>query len=263
MTKLNRFRRWIPIVTLCLSTTIHGQERFGVQVASYMVASEASEHVAQLKALGQSAYVIAKDVRGQTWFKVVAGGFVSREDAEELRRQLQVKAQEAFAVVVALDPSQKVVTQARDTKVRRPAAVPPPAPLAEAPVAAAPEPAAATPEAVPSAKSVAPASVPVPVPVPVPVKTIPVKGVDDVVFSLQVGAFPSEGEAKKRIESLGPASGDAFIEVAEVKGKTWHRLMVGRFETKKEAESYKAEYQDVLGAKGAFVKKLEKPTLDR
>ncbi len=55
-------------------------------------------------------------------------------------------------------------------------------------------------------------------------------------FTLQVAAFPSELEAKKRLQEIVHRDESAFVEKAEVKNKTWYRVYVGGFVSKQDAE---------------------------
>lgn len=61
-------------------------------------------------------------------------------------------------------------------------------------------------------------------------------GRPDGKFTLQVAAFPSESEAKRRLREILKREESGFIGKAEVKNKTWYRVYVGGFLSKVEAE---------------------------
>lgn len=63
-------------------------------------------------------------------------------------------------------------------------------------------------------------------------------------YSLQVGSFPSLGEAQAIRESLEARGLAPSIRSAELPGKgTWYRVFVGSYATKDEAEQLGARYQ--------------------
>ncbi len=56
-------------------------------------------------------------------------------------------------------------------------------------------------------------------------------------YALQVGSFPTRGEAEARLKEIGGSGLASSIHEADVKGKgTWYRVYLGGFSTKKIAE---------------------------
>ncbi|MBB4657715.1 SPOR domain-containing protein [Parvularcula dongshanensis] len=129
-----------------------------------------------------------------------------------------------------------------------------PAPVATAPATQKPAPAKVEPvkvaEAKPEPKPAAATPMPAkPAPAPAPAAA---KGTHVV----QVGAFGSDAEATRFFDTLSSKYGSFVsskspdIQVAEVKGTTYHRLRIGPFTSKSEAQSYcndlKGRGQDCL-----------------
>lgn len=58
-------------------------------------------------------------------------------------------------------------------------------------------------------------------------------------YTIQVGAFQKEGEAKQTVNNLKSKGYPAFIKTAEVPGKgTWYRVRIGTFTTRVTAKLY-------------------------
>jgi cell division protein FtsN len=55
------------------------------------------------------------------------------------------------------------------------------------------------------------------------------------IWSVQVTSFPDEKSAGELIDRLKNKGYDAFITEANIKGKVWHRVRVGRFASRAEA----------------------------
>jgi len=91
--------------------------------------------------------------------------------------------------------------------------------------------------AVPSPESAAPQTPgPPPVPVPVPENT--------GRFSIQVGAFQAKGYAMERaaiLKALGYAP--YFFTTSDAKGRTWHTIRIGKFDTREKAREVEASIQ--------------------
>jgi cell division septation protein DedD len=63
-------------------------------------------------------------------------------------------------------------------------------------------------------------------------------------YTLQVGSYPTEAEAKERVDSLREHGLNPFLRQAEVKGLGLrYRLFVGGFASREEAEKSGKEYQ--------------------
>jgi cell division septation protein DedD len=58
-------------------------------------------------------------------------------------------------------------------------------------------------------------------------------------YTVQVGSFQSEKEAKKLVEALKSRGYPVFIKQIEISGKgTWYRVRIGTFKTRQEAKIY-------------------------
>lgn len=62
--------------------------KYAVQVASYADEKEAKTHAADLKGKGFTAFYLAANVNGKTWFRVLVGLFDNMKSADEFRAQL-------------------------------------------------------------------------------------------------------------------------------------------------------------------------------
>ena len=230
---------------------------YTVQVASYLNEGDAVSHVNELRSekLKDVRY-FPTFVRGEVWYKVAVGKFTRRSDANMLKNQLSGKYNEPFAVVISLleRPS------ADESYDREPSAT-------EAPDAVAPS------EAVPNNATAAENSPEQATSKP-QIKLIPltknfarkVRGASGAVvhevaaktpardhyYALQVGAFPTQKLAAKKMVKLGLK--DVSQATGVVSGKTWHRVLVGHFATKKLALAYQDSKGDLL--KGAFVRRI-------
>ncbi len=72
-------------------------------------------------------------------------------------------------------------------------------------------------------------------------------------LTLQVGSFPDAAEANKRVEHLKAKGITARVVMAQLPGRgTWHRVQIGRFVTREEADRYgkqlraKGDIQDFI-----------------
>lgn len=75
-------------------------------------------------------------------------------------------------------------------------------------------------------------------------------------FTVQVAAFGSEGEAKKKAEQLKEQGYSSFYLPASVKGKTWYRVNVGLFATEKEAKDYRVEFASKSKLNDVIIQKI-------
>ncbi len=77
-------------------------------------------------------------------------------------------------------------------------------------------------------------------------------------YTVQVGSYQTEEEAKKRTEALKEQTFSAFYVEAKVKDKAWYRVSVGLFNTQKEAESYMKDLLERKKVPSAIVQKISK-----
>ena len=77
-----------------------------------------------------------------------------------------------------------------------------------------------------------------------------------IKYTLQVAAYPTEMEAKKQIEKLRSMGHEAFSSVAQVKGRKWYRVNVGRFDDKSRATQYRTQLIKSSPIKDAIIKKI-------
>lgn len=105
-----------------------------------------------------------------------------------------------------------------------------PSPPSAAPAINADAPAAPAPAARPEAATPAPAP---------KAKPAVIKGPSGGVAA-QVGASPSDADARRLLAGLGPAGAErqVWVEKAEVAGRIWHRAMVGGFGDAREAGAF-------------------------
>lgn len=83
-------------------------------------------------------------------------------------------------------------------------------------------------------------------------------------FTIQVGAFPTQEEAEKLVQTLEKKELPAFWSTAKVfdpkRGpnsyKTWYRVNVGLYENQKEAEDYKNQLLKEKVLSSAFVQRI-------
>ena len=69
------------------------------------------------------------------------------------------------------------------------------------------------------------------------VKTLPLRR-SGAYYTLQVGAFPNKELAKKSASRLGLQKSLISFQSAEVNGRTWQRVLVGKFKDKQAALAY-------------------------
>lgn len=74
-------------------------------------------------------------------------------------------------------------------------------------------------------------------------------------WSVQVGSYPQENDAKNVAKRLSDKGYDVYVVTGQVKGKSWHRVQIGRFPTKTEAEKLQKTLIGAEGFKQALVTK--------
>lgn len=74
-------------------------------------------------------------------------------------------------------------------------------------------------------------------------------------YTVQIAAYPSEGEAQKTSAGLKEKGFSAFYVPAKVKDKTWYRVSVGLFPTSEEADEYRKKL-DKEGITKTIVQKV-------
>lgn len=76
----------------------------------------------------------------------------------------------------------------------------------------------------------------------------------NLLYSLQVGAFPNEKIAEQHVSNLSLKEHSVEIHPAVINGKTWYRVFVGRFETKKEAENFQGLFSQQNKGVSSFIR---------
>jgi len=90
-------------------------------------------------------------------------------------------------------------------------------------------------------------------------RTMPKNAAQESVgkFTVQVGAFAQEAEAKARAEKLKQLGYSAFYIPGVVSGKTWYRVNIGTYGTIEEAKRANEKFSaDNAGQKG-FIKEIQ------
>lgn len=75
-------------------------------------------------------------------------------------------------------------------------------------------------------------------------------------YTVQVGSYPDENEAKSQAAALKAKGWSAFYLPANVQGKTWFRVSVGLFEKDKDAKEFRAQFMKETNTKSALVQKI-------
>lgn len=222
---------------------------FSIQVASYINEKDAVSHVNELKAKKELVKYYPTFVRGQVWFKVYVGEFDSKEKAESFRKEFVKRVDEPFSVVVSLlDNKDKDRTPASVEVKPEPAiAEKESAPVAEHLDSGNPSPHDPMPDVKLMPKShikegakVAKAN-PKPAKVPHAENKEKTSEASKHFYTVQIGAYPTEKDVKEFISRNTSSNVSFHYRSAVVDGKTWYRLFMGRFGSKKEAENFKNE----------------------
>lgn len=75
-------------------------------------------------------------------------------------------------------------------------------------------------------------------------------------FTVQVGSYDNEKDAQNFAQTLKTKGYSAYYIPADVKGKTYYRVSVGQFNTRKEAEEYRNVMLDKSVVAAALVQKV-------
>ncbi|MCC2677569.1 MAG: rare lipoprotein precursor [Pseudobdellovibrio sp.] len=76
-------------------------------------------------------------------------------------------------------------------------------------------------------------------------------------YTVQIGSFPTEGEADTLTKSLQNKGYKTSYVPAKVNGQIWYRVNVGLFGTIKEAQDYKKEFLEKTKLTSAIVQRLQ------
>ncbi len=75
-------------------------------------------------------------------------------------------------------------------------------------------------------------------------------------YTVQVGSYLEENEAKNRAADLKGKGWNAFYLPATVKGKTWYRVLVGLFNNQDSAKQFRAQFMKEANTQSAIVQKI-------
>lgn len=226
---------------------------YTIQVASYVNERDAASHVEELKLQEKEVLYFPAFIRGQVWFKVCVGSFATKEEAERYRKVFTQRMDEPFTMVISRLDRPKGREPASLAKKER----------ARLPVDGASEGggesasgAVIQPEVklIPKIQKVSKIE-------KVPKtekasKSEKVSKAANYYYSLQVGAYPTEELAKKSAEGLPLKDQEVHYRSAFVGGKTWHRVFVGKFESKKEAEAFQKKFQEQVREAESFIRRV-------
>jgi cell division septation protein DedD len=76
-------------------------------------------------------------------------------------------------------------------------------------------------------------------------------------YTVQIGSFPTLGEAEKLTKSLQDKGYKTSFVPAKVNGQVWYRVNVGLFGTIKEAQDYKKEFLEKTRMSSAIVQRVQ------
>jgi cell division septation protein DedD len=97
---------------------------------------------------------------------------------------------------------------------------------------------------------------------PAPEKTpTPAKKLDRFYF-VQIASFMKKQDAINLADSLRGGSVEPLIDVVDLRGQTWHRVIIGAFETSDEAKGYMSSEKIKDKFKDAFVRRAKKSELN-
>ncbi len=93
-----------------------------------------------------------------------------------------------------------------------------------------------------------------------PASTLPVAVAASSVgkYTVQIGSYPTEQEAKAYASEMKEKGYSAFYVPADVKGKTWYRVSIGLYGDTKSANDYKNKLITDKVIKSAIVSKIVK-----
>jgi len=75
-------------------------------------------------------------------------------------------------------------------------------------------------------------------------------------YTVQVGSYPEEAEAKTQAAALKAKGWSAFYVPANVQGRTWYRVSVGIYDSSKAATEARAQFMKDTNSKSALVQKI-------
>ena len=75
-------------------------------------------------------------------------------------------------------------------------------------------------------------------------------------YTVQVGAYAEETEAKTRAADLKGKGWNSFYIAADVEGRTWYRVSVGLFNNMKSANEFRAQFMKDANTQTAMVRKI-------
>lgn len=75
-------------------------------------------------------------------------------------------------------------------------------------------------------------------------------------YTVQVGSYLDENEAKTRAADLKGKGWNAFYLPAAVKGKTWYRVLVGLFNNQELAKEFRTKFMKEANTQNALVQKI-------
>lgn len=76
-------------------------------------------------------------------------------------------------------------------------------------------------------------------------------------FTVQIGSYPTEGEAAEMTKSLQNKGYKTSYVPATVNGQVWYRVSVGLFGTIKEAQDYKKEFLEKTKISSAIIQRVQ------
>jgi cell division septation protein DedD len=85
---------------------------------------------------------------------------------------------------------------------------------------------------------------------------ITVPRVEGGEFTVQISSWASKSKANAQVAALEKEGFSAFVEEADVAGRIWHRVRIGRYPTVREAAEAAAHLRSVLGD-GFWVDRLK------
>lgn len=232
---------------------------YTIQVAAYLSEQDALKHVAELKKKQKDTYYFSSFARGQVWYKVCVGRFDNIKKAENFRKKFVKEMEEPFAVVITLKANdakrgtasiaKAEAPQKKTAKKLEPAPVKVKKEISKLP--SGPKPAVKTPKKDMKVAMLKKGEA---------AKTMGAQGtkaVKEYLYSLQVGSFAKEAEAQTKAKSLQVGT-EAYVSSAEVNGKTWYRVFVGKFNSKDDAKGFQTTYREKTKDNAAFIKRVAK-----
>lgn len=75
-------------------------------------------------------------------------------------------------------------------------------------------------------------------------------------YTLQVGSYTEETEAKSHAASLKGKGWEAFYLPVKINNRQWYRVLVGLFENSKSAQDFRAQFMKEANTKSAIVQKI-------